>query len=413
MFWGEQQAIAALVAVACIFSGTGKEIGKEPIMSNKVHPVGIAVVGCGNISDQYLANLIRFPDLTVLACADLDLERAAIQAAKYGVPRSGDLATILAMADVELVVNLTIPAVHARVALEAIQAGKHVYGEKPFALSVQEAQTVMATATRRGVQLGNAPDTFLGAGLQTGRRLIEEGRIGTPISARVVFGNPGPDAWHPNPEFLFQKGGGPLLDMGPYYLTALVQMLGPIKTVSGFGRRAQEKRLIGSGPRAGEGFDVTVDTHVSALLEFASGPVATATFSFDAPVSFDELEVQGTAGLIRLPDPNNFKGSVFLRKKETRESRSEKSLESAPERDWTEIAPHGSAEGRGMGALDMARALRSGNKPRAAADLAIHVLDIMESIAASAASGQTTSVSTSCSWTELLPVGWDPLQRSA
>ncbi|MGA7215375.1 MAG: Gfo/Idh/MocA family oxidoreductase, partial [Terrimicrobiaceae bacterium] len=224
---------------------------------------------------------------------------------------------------------------------------------------------------------------------------------------------PGPDAWHPNPEFLFQKGGGPLLDMGPYYLTALVQMLGPIKTVSGFGRRAQEKRLIGSGPRAGERFDVTVDTHVSALLEFVSGPVATATFSFDAPVSFDELEVQGTAGLIRLPDPNNFKGSVFLRKKETRESRSEKSLESAPERDWTEIAPHGSAEGRGMGALDMARALRSGNKPRAAADLAIHVLDIMESIAASAASGQTTSVSTSCSWTELLPVGWDPLQRSA
>jgi predicted dehydrogenase len=381
-------------------------------MSNNVDPVGVAVVGCGNISDQYLANLIRFPDLAVLACADLDLERAATQAAKYGVPRSADLATVLAMSDVELIVNLTIPAVHARVALQAIHAGKHVYGEKPFALSVQEAQTVRATAAQCGVQLGNAPDTFLGAGLQTGRRLIEGRRIGTPISARVVFGNPGPDAWHPNPEFLFQKGGGPLLDMGPYYLTALVQIFGPVKTVSGFGRRAQEKRIIGSGPRAGATFDVTVDTHVSALLEFASGPIATATFSFDSPVGFDELEVQGTEGLVRLPDPNNFKGSVFLRQK-ARDGRSKKSLDFPTEHDWTEIAPDGSAEGRGMGALEMARALRSGSKPRAAADLAIHVLDIMESIAASAASGQTTPVSTTCASSELLPAGWDPLQRSA
>ena len=163
------------------------------------------------------------------------------------------------MPEVELVVNLTIPAVHASVALQAIRAGKHVYGEKPFALSVQEAQTVTAAATACGVQVGNAPDTFLGAALQTARRLIEEGRIGTPISAKATFGYPGPDAWHPSPEFLFQQGGGPLLDMGPYYLTALVQMLGPVKAVSGFGSRAQDKRTIGSGPRAGETFDVTVE----------------------------------------------------------------------------------------------------------------------------------------------------------
>jgi len=222
-------------------------------MSNNVGSVGIAVIGCGNISDQYLANLVRFPDVAVLACADLDRNRAANQAAKYGVPHSGDLATVLAMPEVELVVNLTIPAVHASVALQAIRAGKHVYGEKPFALSVQEAQTVTTAATECGVQLGNAPDTFLGAGLQTARRLIEEGRIGTPISAKATFGYPGPDAWHPSPEFLFQQGGGPLLDMGPYYLTALVQMLGPVKTVSGFSSRAQGKRTIGSGPRAGAG----------------------------------------------------------------------------------------------------------------------------------------------------------------
>jgi predicted dehydrogenase len=382
-------------------------------MSKNVGPVGIAVVGCGNISDQYLANLVRFPDVAVLACADLDRDRAAAQAAKYGVPHSGDLATVLAMPEVELIVNLTIPAVHASVALQAIQAGKHVYGEKPFALSVQEAQTVMAAATERGVQLGNAPDTFLGAGLQTARRLIEEGRLGTPISAKATFGYPGPDAWHPSPEFLFQKGGGPLLDMGPYYLTALVQMLGPVKTVSGFSSRAQGKRAIGSGPRAGATFDVTVDTHVLALLEFASGPIATATFSFDAPTAFRELEVQGTEAVIRSPDPNYFDGSVLLCKKEVSKVEPREWFEVPAETDWVEIPAEGSADGRGMGALDMARALRTGGKPRATADLAIHVLDVMESIAASAASRRTTPISTSCSAADLLPAGWNPLQRSA
>ena len=381
-------------------------------MSNTFEPVGVAVVGCGNISDQYLTNLVRFPDVTVLACADLDLTRAAAQAAKYGVPHSGDLAAVLAMPKVELVVNLTVPAVHANVALQAIRAGKHVYGEKPFALSVQEAQAVTAAATECGVQLGNAPDTFLGAGLQTARRLIEEGRIGTPISAKATFGYPGPDAWHPSPDFLFQEGGGPLLDMGPYYLTALVQMLGPVKTVSGFSSRAQGKRTIGSGPRAGETFDVTVDTQVLALLEFASGPIATATFSFDAPTAFRELEVQGTEAVIRPPDPNYFDGSVFLCKKNVSKVKPREWFEVPAETDWVEIPADGSAEGRGMGALDMARALRSGGKPRAAADLAVHVLDVMESIGASAASRHTTPVSTTCTSADLLPVGWNPLQRS-
>ena len=382
-------------------------------MNKNFDPVGIAVVGCGNISDQYLQNVVRFPDIAVLACADLDVKRAAAQAAKYGVPRSGDLAAVLAMPDVELIINLTIPAVHARVALQAIEAGKHVYGEKPFALSVQEARTVTAAAEERLVQLGNAPDTFLGAGLQTARRLIDEGRIGTPISARAAFGYAGPDAWHPSPEFLFQEGGGPLLDMGPYYITALIQMLGPVKTVSGFGRRAQEKRRIGSGPRAGEMFDVTVDTQVSALLEFASGPIGVATFSFDSPTAFRELEVQGTEAVIRLPDPNRFDGSVLLYQKEMNKATPDEWLKIPTEADWVEIPGDGSAEGRGMGALDMARALRSGGKPRAAAELAIHVLDVMESISGSAAKGATTPLSTTCTSAGLLPSGWDPLQRSA
>jgi predicted dehydrogenase len=381
-------------------------------MSKNSDPVGIAVVGCGNISDQYLTNLVRFPDISVAACADLDLKRAAAQADKYGIPRSGDLATVLAMPDVELVVNLTIPAVHARVALQAIRAGKHVYGEKPFALSVQEAQAVTAAAKDSGVQLGNAPDTFLGAGLQNARRLIEEGRIGTPISAKATFGYPGPDAWHPSPEFLFQKGGGPLLDMGPYYLTALVQLFGPVKTVSGFSSRAQDKRVIGSGPRVGETFDVTVDTQVSALLKFASGPVATVTFSFDAPIATRELEVSGRAAVIRLPDPNRFDGSAFLCRKDMSKAAPEEWLDAPAESDWAEVQAEGSAEGRGICALDMARAARSGGQPRAGADLAIHVLDIMESIARSADSGHTIAVSTTCKLAEPLPVDWNPPERS-
>jgi predicted dehydrogenase len=380
--------------------------------SSSFHPVGTAIVGCGNISDQYLSNLIRFPDLKVLACADIDQDRARSQADKYGVPRAGDLAAVLAMPDVELVINLTIPAVHAAVALQAIAAGKHVYGEKPFALSVKEARTITLAAAGRGVKLGNAPDTFLGAGLQTGQRLIQEDQIGTPIAAKAAFGYAGPDAWHPSPEFLFQQGGGPLLDMGPYYLTALVQMLGPVKAVSGFGCRAEAKRTIGSGPRAQEVFDVTVDTQVSALLKFSSGPVASAIFSFDAPAGFQELEIQGTKGVVRLPDPNRFDGWVSLCKKDEIKTKPHDWLAIPAEDEWARVAAEGSSEGRGMGALDMARALRSGEEPRASADLALHVLDIMESIQASSASEQTVALTTTCASTEPLPAGWNPLQPS-
>jgi predicted dehydrogenase len=380
-------------------------------MSSSFEPVGVAVIGCGNISDQYLTNLVRFPDVAVVACADIDLSRASAQAAKYGVPHSADLATVLEMPEVELIVNLTIPAVHANVALQAIRSGKHVYGEKPFALSVEEAQTIVAAAAEHKVQLGNAPDTFLGAGLQTARRVIEADRIGTPISAKATFGYPGPDAWHPNPEFLFQKGGGPLLDMGPYYLTALVQLFGPVKTVSGFGRRAQDKRTIGSGPRAGETFDVTVDTQISALLEFASGPIATVRFSFDEPIATRELEVHGTSAAMRLPDPNMFDGSVFLCRKDLSKSTPQEWLEAPKGADWTEFPAEGSAEGRGMGALELARAVRTGGAPRAGADLALHVLDIMESIARAAASGQSISVATTCKLAEPVPATWNPLQK--
>jgi predicted dehydrogenase len=370
----------------------------ESVTTGADGPVGVAVIGCGVISDQYLANLTRFPDITVIGCADLDLARAAEQAAKYGVPHSGDPVSILALPEVDLVVNLTTPAVHAAVAIQAITAGKHVYGEKPFALTVKEAEAVLAAADQHGVRLGNAPDTFLGAGLQTARRLIEQGRIGTPTAARATFATSGPDQWHPNPAFLFQTGGGPLLDMGPYYLTALVQILGPVARVAGFGRRAQLKRTIIEGPLAGEQFDVTVDTHVVGLLEFVGGQVANVTFSFDSPHAVRELEILGTAATLRLPDPNMFTGSVLICNKGTDE--------------WVEIPATGSAEGRGTGVLDMVRALGAGTTARASASTALHVLDVMETLTNAAAAGQTLAVASTCTAAEPLPDSWNPLERS-
>jgi predicted dehydrogenase len=360
-------------------------------------PVGIVVIGCGVISDQYLANLTRFPDLKVLGCADLILSRAQERAEKYGVPNHGDNASMLALPGVDLVVNLTTPDAHAEVALQAINAGKHVYGEKPFALSVKEAQSVLAAAEKQGVKVGNAPDTFLGAGLQTARRLIEDGRIGTPTAARATFATPGPDVWHPSPAFLFQTGGGPLLDMGPYYLTALIQILGPVARVAGFGRRAQLQRTIMAGPQAGEVFDVTVDTHVVGVLEFAGGQVANVTFSFDSPHAVRELEISGTTATIRLPDPNMFSGSVLICEKNSD--------------DWVEIPASGADAGRGMGVLDMVRSLQAGVPQRASAETALHVLDVMESLTAAAAAGQVLKISTSGTAADPLPETWNPLER--
>ena len=200
--------------------------------------------------------------------------------------------------------------------------------------------------------------------------------------------------------------------MGPYYLTALVQLFGPVKTVSGFGRRAQNKRTIGSGPRAGETFDVTVDTQISALLEFASGPIANTRFSFDEPIATRELELHGTGGVIRLPDPNAFDGSVFICKKDVNKTSPQEWLDAPTDADWTEFPAKGSAEGRGMGALDLARAVRAGGTPRVGADLALHVLDIMESIIRSADSRQTVSLATTCKLAEPLSATWNPLQKS-
>jgi predicted dehydrogenase len=361
-------------------------------------PVGIAIVGAGVISGQYLNNLTTFPDVRVLAVADLDVERAAQAARRHNVPASGDPASVLGIPEVELVVNLTTPAAHAEVALAAIRAGKHVYGEKPLALDPGEGARLLEQAGSHGLRVGNAPDTFLGAGLQSALRAVRSGLIGTPVCAAMVIQNQGPESWHPNPEFFFQPGAGPLYDMGPYYLTALVALLGPAARVAATARRARERRVIGSGPRAGTVFAVEVPTHVTALIELESGPAVASTFSFDSPVPRKMIEITGTEGALSVPDPNTFTGPLLIR--------------GARDEGWRELPVSGVTAGRGLGVLDLARALRSGAAHRASGEMALHVLETMAAIAQSAESGRFRAVSSAPPMPPELPADWDPCART-
>ncbi|WP_328452714.1 Gfo/Idh/MocA family protein [Amycolatopsis sp. NBC_00438] len=362
-------------------------------------PVGVGFVGAGVISGTYLENLTSFPDVRVLRVADLDTERAAARAAEYGVPRSGTVAELLDDPDVELVVNLTTPASHVDVGLAALEAGKHVWAEKPLALDRQTGRKLLDRAREKGLRVASAPDTVLGAGLQTARRAIDEGRIGQPNTALALFQVPGPESWHPAPEFLFQAGGGPLLDMGPYYLTTLVHLLGPIRRVTGAGGRARDTRVIGSGPRAGTEFPVTVPTTVTALVEFTSGGSAQVVLSFDSALRRTGfVELTGTLGTAVLPDPNRFDGPTALHLFGRDE----------PE----ELAPEGHAASRGTGTLELARAIRAGVPERASGELAYHVLDAMLAIDESLTRGQPVEVASVVAVPPALPLAWDPREKT-
>jgi len=360
--------------------------------------VGVAVIGCGTISHEYLRNLTSFPDLRVLACADLDVARAREVADRYGVPVSGPPELALGVDGVEIVVNLTIPAAHVDVALAAVAAGRHVYNEKPLALDPAGGARLMAAAAQAGVRVGGAPDTFLGAGLQTALRLLAEGAIGQPLTVRTVMQGNGPDRWHSSPEFLFQTGGGPMFDMGPYYLTVLTAAFGPVARVAATARTARAERVIGSGPRAGTRFAVEVPTYVSALLDFAAGPAATTTFSFDAPNADLVFEVAGSESTLRVPNPNYFGGSSALLR--------------AGEREWTEVPAAGITAGRGLGVLEMARAIRAGVPHRASGERALPVVEVMTAAIESAKSGMFVDIVSTVESVDPLPADWDPFTRT-
>jgi predicted dehydrogenase len=360
-------------------------------------PVGIGVIGAGNISGQYLRNLMSFPDTRVLAVGDAVPAVARAKAAEHGVPVAGDVGAVLDEPDVEIVVNLTIPAAHAEVAEAAFAAGKHVWNEKPIALDRASAGRLLDAAEAAGLRLGCAPDTWLGAALQAGLRCVEEGAIGRPLAGLALFQSPGPESWHPNPAFLFQAGAGPLFDIGPYYLTALVELLGPIAAVAAAGSTAHAQRVVGSGPNAGQRFDVTVPTHVGALLRFASGASAQAVFSFDTPQPRQLLEVTGTDATLELVDPNEFGGDIVVRR----------GGDEPPET----IAVEATAT-RGIGVLEMARAIREDRPHRATGQLAYHVLDAMIAISEAVETGAFVDVPSRVDRAALLPADWDPNART-
>lgn len=365
-------------------------------------PLSVAVIGAGKISEQYLANMARFPDLDVRFVADLVPDRARVQADLFGVAGSGTLEQALAREDVELIVNLTIPAAHAEVASAALAAGKHVWNEKPIAAQLDAGRSLLTQARESGLLIGTAPDTFLGPGLQLARKMIDRGDIGTPLTAWFEFRTAGPHRWHPNPDFLYQAGGGPLLDMAPYYLTALAQIFGPISRVAALGSSSGTSRVIQEGPRAGESFEVTVPTHVSALYEFAGGLGANGVLSFDSAIQrIGVLEISGTDATIVTPDPNKFIGDIRLINAESPDGPVH-SIGAGP-------------AGRGIGVVDMARAIRGGDAygpHRARGDLAVHVLEAMLATAESVDSGAFVSVNSGFDPIPALPEGWDPAQST-
>jgi predicted dehydrogenase len=331
----------------------------------------VGIVGCGAISGIYLSNLEReFSNVEVAAVADLLPERARARAAEYHVPRACSVEELLADQEIELILNLTVPTAHAEVTLQAITAGKHVYTEKPLTVSLRDAERILALARKKGIRVGTAPDTFLGAGIQTCIKLVDDGAIGVPIAASAFMTSHGPEAWHPDPSFYYTRGGGPVFDMGPYYFTALIALLGPAQRVCASVKRTFPRRIVGSGPKAGQIIEVDVPTHAAGTIDFATGVVATFLMSFDVwHAQLPYIEIYGSEGSLSVPDPNTFGGPVRIR--------------SAEDAEWRDIPVRhakGSEDRRGLGLAEMADALQEGRQHRASGALGLHVLEIMHAV---------------------------------
>ena len=352
------------------------------------------IIGCGNISDIYLKNLTDvFKTVEVKACADLIIERAKEKTEKYNIPFTYTVEEMLNDKEIEMILNLTIPQAHTEVNLKALNAGKHVYCEKPFALNMEDAKKVLVVAKETGLYVGCAPDTFLGAGIQTCRKIIDDGWIGKPIAATAFMTCAGHESWHPGPEFYYKAGGGPMLDMGPYYITALINLLGPINKVAGLCKKSRDKRIITSQPKYGEVIDVDVDTHVTGLLDFECSAVGTIITSFDVWASnLPRIEVYGTLGSLSVPDPNTFGNAVKLKRFNSE--------------NW-ELIPYShiyNENSRGLGFVDMAHAIREGKNNRASGELATHVLEAMLGIISSSDKSEYISLETRCSKPEPMPM---------
>jgi predicted dehydrogenase len=356
-------------------------------------PTKVGIIGCGNISSIYFKSGQTFEILDIVACADLVKERAEAKAEEFGC-KAMTVEQLLADPEIQIVMNLTIPIAHAEVAFKAIEAGKSVHNEKPLAITREDGKKMLQMAKAKGVRVGCAPDTFMGAGIQTCIKLIDDGWIGDPVAATAFMMCHGHEGWHPDPEFYYKKGGGPMFDMGPYYLTALVALFGPMKRVSGSTRVTFPTRTITSQPKHGTVITVDTPTHVAGTVDFANGAIGTVIQSFDIwGHNLPCIQVHGTQGSMSVPDPNGFGGPVMVKR--------------AGSKEWGEV-PHShiyAENSRGIGVADMAYGLRSGRQHRPNGELAYHVLDVMHAFHDASDQGKAIMLESTCERPKPLPMG--------
>lgn len=366
--------------------------------------IRVGVIGCGAICGQYFNAAKNLPILEMAACADILPEAAQRRAAEFSIPKACTVEQLISDPSIDVVLNLTIPKAHAPIALQCIEAGKHTYAEKPLGVNREEGRKVIEAAKKKGVLVGCAPDTFLGAGIQTARKFLEEGAIGRPVAFTAFMMSPGVESWHPNPEFYYEVGGGPMLDMGPYYLTALLNLLGPVKRLTGAATIAIPQRTIthknretgAPGPKFGKTITVETPDHICGTLEFENGCLGTIITSFATRFADYQgkqpITIFGAEGTMRVPDPNGFDGVVSIRKNDDAE--------------WKEM-PHAFVKGygRAVGLADMAHAIRSGRPHRANGDQAFAVLDLMQGFLDSSQKG--TALAPTTKYTKPAPMPAD------
>lgn len=356
----------------------------------------VGIIGCGNISQAYFNGAKVFDNVEIAACADINTKAAQAKAAENNV-RAVEVEDMLKDPEIGIVVNLTLPKVHAEVSVKALEAGKHVHCEKPLAVNRLEGRMVLDVAARKGLRVGCAPDTFLGAGYQTCRKVIDDGWIGRPVAGTAFMMCHGHESWHPNPMFYYEKGGGPMFDMGPYYLTALVHLLGPVKAVSASVAVSFPERIATSKEQVGRRIKVEVPTHLAGTLEFHGGAIVSIVMSFDVHRhGHSPIEIYGSEGTLHAPDPNGFGGPVRIFR--------------AGNENWSDLPlTHGYASNtRGIGMADMAKGIQSGRAHRCSGELACHVLDVMQAFEESSDSRRHVAIESRCDRPKAFPTGMIP-----
>jgi len=359
--------------------------------------LGIGILGCGNISAAYMRLAPLFRGIEVRACADISEEAAKARAGEFNL-RQETVEGLLAADDIDVIVNLTVPAAHFDVSKSILEAGKHVYSEKPFVLSVEQGEALAAIAKTKGLRVGSAPDTFLGGAHQLARHLIDTGAVGKITSGTCFVQSPGMEMWHPNPDFFFKPGGGPILDLGPYYVSNLVQLLGPVKRVTAMSSSGSAERTITSQPRFGEKITVETPTTIHAVMEFHSGAQITYCASWDVwQHGHSNMELYGRNGTLHVPDPNFFGGEVRMTEKNGFVN-----IPEAWKHPFSKINDRTFANYRTAGLADMAQAVLDNRPHRCSLEFALHVVDVMTSILASGESGRFIDIKTTCERPEAL-----------